>query len=51
MSPAYMPAFARTNKSLKLVLLSRKLCVKGTLGAYPFPGVSGEAIVALGSSG
>lgn len=33
------------------VLLSLKLCVNGTDGAYPLPGVKGEAIVALGRSG
>lgn len=46
-----MPALARTNKSLIEDLLSLKLCVKGREGAYPFPGVSGDAMVALGRSG
>jgi len=34
-----------------LLLLSLKLWVNGIDGAYPFPGVNGEAILAFGKSG
>jgi hypothetical protein len=46
-----MPALALTSKSFIFVFPSLKVCINGTEGAYPFPGVSGDAIVELGRSG
>ena len=50
-SPAYIPALALSRRSLILSLLALKLLISGILGAYPYNGVNGDVLVALGKSG